>query len=93
MRERRIAAEHAAAMGVHHAATDRVVDLESDLVKSLKQNNHVPSDQAASLAWFARLGDEFEASINATIRQSVLMLWRIGLWPDVVPGPSRVTDA
>jgi len=43
MRERRIAAEHAAAIGVHHAAADRVIDLEPDLVKTLQQQPIPPA--------------------------------------------------
>jgi hypothetical protein len=42
MRECRIAAEHAAAVGVHHAAADRVIDLEPDLVKTLQQKPTSP---------------------------------------------------
>src|SRR4051794_15531393 len=66
MRERRIAAEHAAAMGVHHAAADRVIDLEPDLVETLQQNPNPPTlaMQCGYLAWFARRGNGIEAVLK-----------------------------
>ena len=41
--ECRIAAQHAAAMHVHHAAADRIVDLKPDLVEPLEQPPTPPS--------------------------------------------------
>ena len=39
MGERRVATEHAAGMGVHHAPADRIVDLKTNLVKPLQQKS------------------------------------------------------
>jgi hypothetical protein len=39
MRERRVASEHAAGMGVHHASAHRVIDLKTDFIKSLQQKS------------------------------------------------------
>jgi hypothetical protein len=64
MRERRIAAEHAAAMCVHHTSADRVIDLKPDLVKPLQQKTHAPltaAMQCSYLARFAPGGNGFKA--------------------------------
>jgi hypothetical protein len=53
MGERRIAAEHAAAVAVHHASADRLVDLESDLVKTFEQPTRLPPHRVVSSVVFA----------------------------------------
>src|SRR5882757_7306100 len=57
----RIAAKHLAAAHVHHAAADRVVELEPDLVEAFKQWPS-PANARRCLARFITQGNGLEAA-------------------------------
>jgi phage terminase small subunit len=66
MGEGRVAAQHLAAMRVHHAAADRLVDLEPDGVKAPK---HVKSPAHQCWRYLARFMTPGKASGMHVIKQ------------------------